>query len=37
MTAEAHAAQDVHFEDPQPIAIGYVFESLGLEDAKVVD
>jgi hypothetical protein len=37
MTAKAHAAQDVHFEDPQPIGIGYVFEGLGLEDAKVVD
>ncbi len=37
MATQAHAAQNVHFKDPQPIGIRYVFEGLGLENSKVVD
>jgi hypothetical protein len=37
MTAQAHAAENVHFKEPQPVGVRDVFERLDVEDAKVVD
>ena len=36
MTAQAHAAENVHFKEPQPVGVRYIFERLDLEDAQVV-
>jgi hypothetical protein len=37
VTTETHAAQYVHFEDVQPIGVGYALKGFGLEYAQVVD